>query len=305
MNVLDTTIFSIFGRQVETIKEIAEEAFALDNQMFIGVADRIYKVRPDVTPSEVPIFNVTIDVRIDGEMVYLIDTRSFENVNRVTQPVEYNQTVLRAKAYKSWMETPSKYEGILAPLTAVYTEWCTGLIRSTTGLSPIQLVMYEVMLGLYMYTAIKVQADAHIPSDEIITGYRRFSESKLRTSRQVLDAVFEGDNGLIAIDAMKTAFENGVNGGSLNMLLAGANRIVASPSASFDGPAMVKLAERSWMGNGATMLSSAAIQHPAILATLISIAATNPIYRRSKIGESVHNLKRRGIDASGVLKALV
>ncbi|CAH0448002.1 hypothetical protein SM033_00178 [Vibrio phage vB_VpaM_sm033] len=308
MNVLETRVLSIFETQAETIKDIAKEAFALENEVFIPVEgrERIYKVRPDVATSEVPMWNFTIMFRENrgDKWKYLVDLRPYENVNRVTQPIEYMQAIMRANAVRKWEEDRTIYQGIAGPLVAVYADWMTGLIRNSTGLSNIQLAMYEVMFGLYMYAGINAHADPHMDAVEIREGFKLFAKSKLRISPPILQAVLEGDNGMIVTDALREAFDNGLSGGSLNMLLAGANRVVNSPSAHFDMPAMVTLAEKSWMGSGGAVLAMAAVQHPALLASLVSVAAANPIYRRSRIGQAVDGLRRKGLDAKAVFKAI-
>lgn len=306
MNVLETRVLSIFEGQSETIREIAQESLALENEVFIPIQNKegLYKVRPDVATSEVPLWNFTIRMKHEGKWIYLVDLRNYENVNRVTQPVEHMQAIMRATAVKAWHDDWTRYEGIAGPLAAVYMDWMTGLIRNSTGLSNVQIAMYEVMFGLYMYAGITAHSDPHADSVEIVMGFKRFASSKLRLSQPIVAAVLDGDNGMIAIDAVREAFDDGLKGNSLNMLLAGANRIVNSPSAQFDMPAMVTLAEKSWMGSGGAVAAMAAVQHPAILASLVAVAATNPIYRRTRIGQAVDGLRRKGLDAKAVFKAI-
>ncbi|QNI20999.1 hypothetical protein [Vibrio phage vB_pir03] len=310
MNVLTTRVNSAFGKQIAEVKRMAEEALTLDNGMFIPVPEvsdfKLYKVRPDIKDSEIPNWNMVIDMKLGDENIYIIDARPYENANRRHNPVQYNLAVERARAVRVWYEEASIFTGIRLPLVSVYMDWVGGLLRTNASLTPVQQAQFELLFGLYLYCAITSQAEPGTETEELINGYRRLLTSRLNTASIVVNSIFEGDNLPVVIEAINDAFgyNRGLHASSLDIMCRAMNMIVDTKAITLDGATMATLSTNSWMGDNAAMLSMNAVQHPAILASMIAIASVTPLYRRSRIGQAVETQKRKRIDVLGVHKAI-
>lgn len=309
MNVLSTRINEPFTKIARRVSEFAEEAILLQTDGFIKVDEapdfNLYKINPNISTSEVPQWNMVIDIEIDREKYYLIDARPFESATRRHQPVYYNLLVERARALRAWYEDPIRFTGIAPQLTSAYIDWCSGILRSNAGLDPLQMAKFEMMFGLYIFAAIQIQADPHMDIETLFQTYRQLLSGKLGFPRPVVDDVFDGDNGFIVINGLTEAFTNGLNKASLDTILMTARQIVETRAITLDAGALMHLAEKSWMGDNAVALSMTAIEHPAIFASLVAVASVNPIFRRSRIGQAVDGLQRRRLDKLAVHKALV
>lgn len=309
MNVLSTRINQPFAKIIDKVARFAEEEIVLQTDSFIKVEEvsdfNVYKINPNVPTSEVPQWNMVIDITIDREKYYIIDARPFESATRRHQPVYYNLLLERVRALRAWYEDPIRFTGIAPHLTSAYIDWCSGILRSNAGLDPLQMAKFEIMFGLYIFGAIQVQANPHIDIEEIFRNYRQMLTAKLGFPRPVVDDVMEGDNGAIVLSTLGEAFSNGVNKASLDIVLVGARHIVDTNAITLDTSALLHLAEKSWMGDSAVQLSMTAIEHPAIFASLVAVASVNPIFRRSRIGQATDGLQRRRLDKLAVHKALV
>ncbi|AXH70779.1 hypothetical protein [Vibrio phage BONAISHI] len=258
----------------------------------------IFKVAPGI--GNIPQWNLPISV--DG--VTLVDTRMFERPDgRVTKSYEVDAIYLRAALASEWEFNRPAYEAIIDPLTIYYAEWLSNLISTRFAINASQKAVYHVMFAFYYWHQIMGQLNIEtMTAEDLSMLFSRFAERKLGVGRHTVNDVMQNES---AIDLVKRINEEGkpIN---IDHFFKTANQIVDSVAISIDLNSLYEFAfargNRSWFGEAATDIASAAFEYPPMFAYMAYMAATRSTYKDTYVGQAVNYASRKLMRADGLTR---
>jgi hypothetical protein len=300
MNVLQTRTLSQMRRVEDAVIKDFAESLILDDGSWIRMGGGVFKLNPE--NNQIPPWNFVIHYQRDDRHFFLVDTRPFENRNRITKTMEYDLMMRRAHAFRRWHMDPSGYMNIQAPVTAVYMEWIGSLIKSRYNIDEVQMETLKLFLGFYVFSVIQAHVQKNNELDTILTSYERFLTMKLRRPRQIVERIFNPGVKEKLMEFSRTQLgESGqISPGYLEAIIQLAVLTIDSPALQINVGAILNLAATSWMGHDSATLSLVAVEHPVILSCLVSVAVESSLYRKTRIGQATDTVKRMRLDPESV-----
>jgi hypothetical protein len=255
--------------EFETSQRFNEDLFEKTGLAF-------YELKEHVEYLKIPEFIYPVITTVKNEVVCIMDSRKFHNAHgEVLNAREYKDTKVLSILTLAFETNNRDFMGIVPTLSLVYANWVTGTVKQLYSLDTIQEETLKIHLSFY-YTQRMLNKSS---KDSLDYTVKYLKDAIKLPSEFIYDALEKQ-----IIDDQKT---------DLDVLLKAFAEIHELRNFRMTEELIRELsAKTSWFGTFATEISGLAIDYPPALLLMVAASAENNIYKRTKIGTVVDNLKR-------------
>ena len=284
MNIYDTLINRQFKNSAEEAAGVIEQQMALGSkELFLTSETSAELGYPTIDNEKVPFFISPIAV---GERVFFDPRMFFRRNGNLKNHLEFGLMRNQAGLEWLWLNNPSIYEGIMAPLAIVYGEWiATGITQRFSATENDRGIYKVLATAFYISTMLKQIDDKAKKEDVIAMTIRVLSRNGGGMPSDYVSEVLMSESGDALFDyeyITRDNFSNAIKVGSVTNL------------GNFTTQTLIQLMSGgSWMGHNAVHNAIIAVEYPPMLASMIDFVMDQKAYRnKTRIGRALNRVER-------------
>lgn len=263
-----------FGRQ-QIVTEF-NNALKYKEDTFVQTSDTFYELKEHIVFSKIPEFIYPVLAQVGQDTVVIMDSRAYFNaqgdaINAQGYANAKNFALLTCAFETNYRD----YMGVTAPLAMVFANWISGLTKQVYSLDASQEETLKTMLAFYYAQRVLVKS----PKD-CVDYVAKFVTDAIKLPSEfvydALDAIPMTDYPT-TLDVIFTAFADSNELRNFKMT----DQLVREMGA-----------KTSWFGDRAKEMCNIAVDYPPALMQMVSQSLDSSVFKRTRIGTVVDNLRR-------------